>query len=206
MKKKLLTTLIMAVLILSSSFASGLIPLQASSKNGSHQVIGNLFYIATMNSDISASSVGIGASYHNKLSEKMGIYANGGVGKAFAFKFSGNSGLTNTVVVSIQSGPYYKIELPYENMSVKVGGGLDLSMYGGKLPISGKEAVAISVGAGAFGSFEYEIAEMITLIGTLNVGVDFITWKTNVTNYDLEKANIGPIINVSPSIGVSYTL
>lgn len=190
---------------MSSCFSADFMPFASSSKDGVRQVIGNLFYIGTMNKEITASSIGVGASYHNKLSGDMGVYANAGVGKAFDFKFAGVSGLTNTVVVSIQTGPYYKIELPYENMSVKVGGGIDLSMYGGKIPVSGKEAVAVSVGAGVFGSYEYKIADILTLIGTLNVSVDFITWRTNLTSYDLERANIGPIINITPSIGASYS-
>jgi hypothetical protein len=206
MRKHLFITILLLVAIQSASFATGLFPLASSSQDDSRQVIGNLFYIGTMNSEISASSIGVVASYHNKLTDDIGIYANGGAGKAFNFKFDGISNLTNSVVVFIQSGPFYKIELPYENMSVKVGAGLDLSMYGGKRPVSGDELVAVSLGVGALGSYEYKIADMFTLVGSLNIGVDFVTWRTNVTTSDFERADIGAIINIMPSIGVSYSL
>ena len=206
MKKHMFITILLLVAIQSTTFATGLIPLSSSAKDDSRQVIGSLFYIGTMNSDISASSIGVGASYHNKLTDDIGIYANGGVGKPLAFKFSGTTNYSDSVVVFLQSGPFYKIDLPYENMSVKVGGGLDLAMYGAKMPVSGNEVVALSLGVGALGSYEYKIADMLTLVGSLNIGIDFINWKTNVTTTDFERADIGAIINIMPSIGVSYSL
>jgi hypothetical protein len=205
MKKNLFFTIVLLLVIQSAIFASELFPSTSSSSNYTHQVIGNVFYIGTMNSDISASSIGVGASYHNKLSDNIGIYANGGVGKPLSFKFSGYSNLTDSVVVFLQSGPYYKIDLPYENMSVKVGCGLDLGMYGGKLSGSGQEVVAVSLGIGALGSYEYQIVDMLTLVGSLNFGVDFATWKTNTSTDEFERADIGSIITVMPSIGVSYS-
>lgn len=206
MKKHLFITILVLILIQSASFASSLLPLDASSQDDSHQVIGNLFYIGTMNSDISASSIGVSASYHNKLTDEIGVYANGGVGKALKFRFDGNSDLKDSVVVFLQTGPFYKMALPYEDMSVKVGVGVDLSMYGGKTQVTNDERVAVSLGIGALGSYEYKIADMLTLIGSLNIGFDFVTWKTNVVTSDLERASNGAIITVMPSVGVSYSL
>ncbi len=187
-------------------FASmNFLPLKASSSDGSNQVIGSLFYLGTMNSEISASSIGLAAFYQNKLNDNIGIYANGGVGKAFSFKYKNiTDPLENTVSVFIQSGPYYLIQLK-ENMIVKVGAGIDIAMFGGKNPANGDENVALSLGVGAFGAYEYVLMDNLTLVGALNLGFDFITWMTNTATGDFERDNVGVIVNIMPSVGVSYS-
>jgi hypothetical protein len=206
MKKKLISLILVGMLGGATLFASmNFLPLKASSSDGSNQVIGSIFYLGTMNSDISASSIGVAAFYQNKLNDSMGIYANGGVGKAFAFHYKNISDpLENTVAVFIQSGPYYLIELQ-ENMLVKVGAGVDIAMFGGKNASNGDENVALSFGVGAFGAYEYVLIDNLTLVGALNLGFDFVTWMTNTTTGDFERDNVGVIVNIMPSVGVSYS-
>ncbi len=201
MKKFLLITLIVVITISSAFSAMNFFPLKASSNE--NQVIGSLFYLQTINDKVTASSYGISTSFLNKVSRDSGIYANVGVGKAFAFNYARVTlPLENTVAVFLQSGPYYIIPLQ-DKMLVKVGAGLDLCMLGGKVPVTGDEKVAVSLGIGAMGAFEYELMEYITLVGSLTLGFDFVTWMTNVSG-DLERASNGIIVNMMPSVGASY--
>lgn len=203
MNKKLFLILAVSFIGITSIFSStNLMPLQASSGDGNNQVIGSIFYLGTVSNNVSASSVGVAAFYQNKLNDNIGIYANGGAGKSFAFKFNGSSNYNNTVAVFIQSGPYYIIPIA-ENMLIKVGGGLDITLLGGKDSVTSDEAIVVAFGAGIFGSFEYALIDNIKLIGGLNIGFDALSWMTNSAG-DLERSS-GVITNIMPSVGASYS-
>jgi len=202
MKKRILTLVVMTVVGISSAFsAMNFLPLEASSGDGKNQVIGSLFYLGTMSSNVSASSVGIAAFYQNKMSDNIGIYANGGVGKALSFKFDGSTNYNNSVAVFLQTGPYYIIPID-DNMLVKTGGGLDISILGAKEKTTNNEAVVLAFGAGVFGSFEYTLAEKITLVASLNLGFDLLSWKTDSLGDFVKYSKI--ITNIMPAVGASY--
>lgn len=203
MKKRLLLFMLVGFIGIASIFSStNLMPLQASSGDGNNQVIGSVFYLGTISNNVSASSIGVAAFYQNKMSDNIGIYANGGAGKSFSFKFNGSSNYNNTVAVFLQTGPYYIIPIA-QNMLVKVGGGIDITLLGGKEKTSGDEAIVVAFGGGVFGSFEYSLVENITLVGGLNIGFDALSWMTNSSG-DLERSS-GVITNIMPSVGASYT-
>ena len=192
----------MTVVGISSAFsAMNLLPLEASSGDGKNQVIGSLFYLGTMSSNVSASSIGVAAFYQNKMNDNIGIYANGGAGKALSFKFDGSTNYNNSVAVFLQTGPYYINPLE-DNMLVKVGGGLDITILGAKEKTTSKEAVLLAFGAGVFGSFEYTLADKITLVGSLNLGFAGLSWKTDSLGDFVKYSKI--ITNIMPAVGASY--
>ena len=196
MKKRIVVLFLVSVIGISSAFSAFS---SMSTSNGRNQVIGNVFFLQTLSENVNASSIGASAFYHNKMSDSIGIYANVGVGNPLAFSFKDVAGsFTNTVAVIIQTGPYYIIPIN-DVMLVKAGAGINLSLLGAAA--GGAEYTSISVGAGAMGSFEYEVIPRINLVGSLTLGLDVKTWlnKAGVTT------NTGGIVfNMMPSIGVSY--
>lgn len=198
MKKRIIALLLIGIIGISSAF-SAFDFLPESTGNERNQVIGSVLFLQTLSKDVKATSIGVSAFYHNKLTDNIGIYANGGVGKPLAFSFTGVAGpLTKTTAVFLQTGPYYIIPIS-EDMLVKAGAGFNLSMLGAAKGNS--EYTSISIGLGVMGSFEYELMPRVNLIGSLTLGLDFKTWlnKGGIRNSG------GVVFNMMPSGGISYS-
>ncbi|MGD1822276.1 MAG: hypothetical protein ACPKM0_05855 [Pleomorphochaeta sp.] len=203
MKKRLISLFLIGIITISSVFAAMNLNVPLEASHGENQVIGSLFYLGSIGSDFKASSIGVAAFYQNKMSDNIGIYANGGVGKPLSLEIDNVSDFSSTTAVCIQSGPYYIIPIQ-ENMLVKVGVALDLSALAGKETVSGDEDIVLSIGVGAFGAFEYILMDKINLVGSLTLGFDPVVWMTNTTTNELEKLSGGWLVNIMPSVGVSY--
>ena len=196
MKKRIVVLLLISVIGISSAYSA---LVSSSASDGRNQVIGNVFFLQTLSDNVTASSIGVSAFYHNKMSDSIGIYANGGVGKPLAFSFKDVSGsFDKTTAVFLQTGPYYIIPIN-DSMLVKAGAGVNLTMLGAA--VGSVEYTSISVGLGAMGSFEYELIERINLVGSLTVGLDFKTWLSKGGS---TTSPSGIVFNMMPSIGVSY--
>lgn len=144
-------------------------------------------------------------SFNSDLNEDLGIYLNLGLGKALDLtfdKFIGN--LDNTTIFILQAGPYYKNQIN-ENITLKFGAGFDLTRFtvGSN---TAKPSLSLT-GVGLMGAFEAEVQDNLSLVASINVGIDFsgsykyingpITVEGNLKDY-------GVAFTIMPTVGVSY--